>query len=166
MEKIFIERVVEAVKRAKRDALQIDGIETEPELFDAVAATLAVLELTGLGTAETPIANEAESVMALPETFAEWASHFNISTHYDRILAMMVYLHKNGKTSVTTSDIIGMYDKARWEKPANVADFLAKGAQRMLFTEAENTEKNESSLKLWRITRTGHSYFQSLKYEE
>src|SRR5262245_4201431 len=96
----------------------------DDEIFVSV---LAMLELMGdqiEGASESP----TRTNNALPETFAEWASHFSLKTHFERFLAILVYLFDRGKPAVTTNDVLTMYEKARWSKPANAADILAKGA--------------------------------------
>src|SRR5690348_15660523 len=161
MAEISLEEIREAIIRAKDEA-RLSGVEREH--IDAVAAALAILELTGLRSTKDFTDDQSSAFVSLPETFAEWTDRYNISTHTDRFLSVIVYLYERGKESVTTADIQEMYEKARWKKPANAADVFAKGADKKLFAEAEG--QNSEGLKLWRITRTGYRYFEELKLRE
>ena len=109
--------------------------------------------------------NAIDDFSPFPIVFAEWAQQYAIKTHYDRFLAIMNYLREQENVSrATTSDIAKMYDRARWKKPANLADVFAKGAERILFAEAE--VESEDGLKLWQMTRTGYEHLINLKVED
>jgi hypothetical protein len=99
-----------------------------------------------------------------PLIFAEWAQQFVLKTHFDKVLAIMLYLREHkGADMVNTADVIRMYEKARWKRPANMADVFAKGAERIYFTEAEET--TEEGLKMWQMTRTGYDYVLDKRME-
>lgn len=159
--KASFEAIREQFIFARQDA-EMAGVEEE--YIDGVASIAAMLQLIGIRDEEFA-ADDAASPLMLPQTFAEWASDYNLTTHYDRFLAAMVWLFRRGPKTATTTDIREMYDKARWKQPANAADVLAKGAEHMYFAEAEDTEGGNDGLKLWRLTRTGYEYFGSLRFE-
>lgn len=159
---VSIDQIRNAVLQARSEA-QIAGIDDE--YLDAVTAVLAVFDMTGLRDAQDD-SQATSPTLIIPETYAEWADNYNISTHYDRFLAAAVWLYNRGQATLTTTDILEMYDRARWKKPKNAADVFAKAAQRLYFTEAEEESNENDSQKSWRLTRTGLSYFQSLKYEQ
>lgn len=101
-------------------------------------------------------------VSEIAETFAEWAGKYQIENHYDRFMAIALYLLEiEGVESITTNDISRMYAKARWQKPKNLADVFAKAAEKLYFTDIE--EESSDGLKLWKLTRTGYTYFRSRK---
>lgn len=154
--------VQEAVLQAKSEALNA-GIPLEN--LDAVASTLATLALLGVRSKE---ANTIPSTIAVfPETFAEWSQHFDLKTHFDRFIAVAVYLFEQKQIkAVNTSDVAQMYSKARWQKPKNMADVFAKAAERILFAEAEDVTLSDEGLKAWQLTQTGYKYLLSLRKED
>lgn len=158
---LSLNQIREAAVRNRSEA-KLAGIEAE--YVDIVAAVMAVLELTGLRDPNMAKTEDARSILSLPETFAEWATNFNLSTHYDRFLAIMVWLFERGVTTVTTAEILEMYDKARWKRPANAADVFSKGAQRIYFAEVTEPNDGEIGLKSWRLTRTGFRHLSDLRY--
>jgi len=157
--KFSIREVQQAVRRAQDDVLSAGVPSGEAS---AVASVVAALQLLGNDGTQ---AQQASVPMNLTETFAEWAASFNLESHYDRFLAATVYLYDQKQMqSVNTSDVIRIFDNARWEKPKNPADVFAKAAKKMHFTEADSA--GEDGLKRWRLTRTGYNYFQSLRKED
>lgn len=160
---VTIERIQEKLVEARQEA-KLAGVP--PADLDAVAAVITVLEVIGLRGADSSVEVSSSGILsALPETFAEWANHYTIKTHYDRLLAIAVYLLQRGTETLTTADVHRMYEKARWRKPANPADTFAKAAEQMLVTEAEDPSESDDGLKLWRITRTGFQYFEGLRID-
>lgn len=148
----------------------------DPNDADGIAEVMVALNMmntynaTGLavvaGNQQT--ASPHQATPQFPETFGEWAKHYNLKSHFDRFLAIAVYqFERHGKSNFDTGTITEAYEKARWAKPKNMADVFAKAAapDKLYFAEAENADA-ESGLKQWRITRTGYEYFNSLKMED
>lgn len=105
------------------------------------------------------------SLPSIPETTAEWGKRFEDLSHTDKFVAIAGRLYeKTGQYIVTTDDVISVYEKARWKKPANPADAIAKAANRIFFAEPEEDDLPESDLKLWQFTRTGFNYYKQLVY--
>jgi hypothetical protein len=153
----------EAVIRAKK-AAQAAGVGASH--IDAVAAALAAVELLNNTEAEEQ-PTQMKSTPRLPETFGEWARKYALKSATDHFLAIAVYLYEfKQMEAITIHDIAQMYDKARWEKPKNLPDVFAKAAQRLHFAETdEPAEAGTKSLKMWRITRTGYDYLDSIRKE-
>ena len=150
-------RSIEEMFVSTKKELASQGIALEN--IDAVAAILAGFKLQSHND------GNAAKKHAIPQTFGEWAGGFTLDSHYDRFLAVAVYLFEQKEVqTITTADIVGYYDKARWDKPKNCADVFAKSAQKMLFTENE-TEEGKGIKGQWTITQTGYDYFQGLKKE-
>jgi hypothetical protein len=161
--KFTVQEIESAVVRAKNEAIET-GIS--PELVDPVASTMAALELLGVGSNNEQV-DLGSVIMELPETFGEWAGNYDLETHFDRFLAATVYLYeREGVQAVNTSDILRMYKKAHWNKPANAADVFAKSAERLLFTEVEEVDASENGQKVWSVTRTGYTHLHSLQKED
>lgn len=157
-----LQDVQNLVVRAKHEALQ-GGIAAEH--LDAVASALATLELLGIRSDRED--NGTSAPMLFPQTFGEWAQQFDLKTHFDRFIAITMYLHEQKQTqAINTNDIAQMYNKARWQKPKNMADVFAKGAERMYFAEADDVVTSDDGLKMWRLTRTGYNHLQGLRMEE
>lgn len=144
----------EAYKQARIQG-ELNGFSGEELTVFTSAVTLANLFFS-----KKP---RQEWAISFPVVFAEWAQDYVLKTHYDKVLAIMLYcMETEGQEQFTTSDIAFMYDKARWKKPANLADTLSKGAERIYFTEAG---ENEDSNKLWMLTQTGYTHLQTIKIE-
>lgn len=159
---VSVEQVRDAVIRARERVISsgVGGAEV-----DAIASTIAAIELIE-GRASNETAANTTPLLAFPETFAEWSADFNLESHYDRFLAAGIYLREKQRlASVNNDDIMQMYKKARWERPANPADVLAKAAKRLYFTEADTPSEGEETKRKWQVTRSGYEYFQTLKKE-
>ncbi len=101
-----------------------------------------------------------------PESFAEWATKYNLKTHIDHALAAAVYvcnqLHERGETIVfNNTSILEMYSKARWEEPKNIRMVLSQCADKMFFAEVEGIETKGRGTA-WRVTSTGRKHLESL----
>ena len=160
MTDISLVQVQEAVKRARNQVVGAGVMEDT----DLVTVTLAAVNL--LRENATPSNGHAKQTVAipLPETFAEWATGFQLENHSDRFLATLMYLfEKSEMKSATTDDILQLYKKARWEMPKNPADVMAKTAKRLLLTEDEDNNGGDDGKKRWRLTSTGYTHFLSLR---
>ena len=143
-----------AVIRAREIAIR-EGVQAEN--LDATASVIATIELLTNGNSKTAVQNSKKDFQ---ETFAEWADRYLMESHYDRFLAVAIYLREQKQVMGVNSANIGqLFDKARWSKPKNFADVFAKAAQKRLFVESDDTSADG---KLWQVTRTGYDYFQSL----
>ena len=156
---ISIGRIQEAVKRARQKVM------VDPNLEDAdlIIPTLAALEIL---QGHSQHGERTKPLPDFPETFAEWASNYELSGHNDQFITAIVYqFEKNQMQSVTTDDILQLYKKARWELPKNPSDVIMKAARRQHITEDDNQIGGEEGKKRWRITKTGYSHFQGLRKE-
>jgi len=157
-------KIIEGIfVQARRDAIDA---HVAPEYVDNVAAILAALQLKeGSFTSEHSEFPSAISIVAklpLRETIAEWAHQFSGLNHMDRFNAAASYLfEERHKDTFDTDDIIEIYSKARWNKPSNPADIMAKAAKRLFFAEADE-DKSDRGMKLWQLTNTGYDYYKSL----
>lgn len=159
------EQVLETVNRVQAELPESANWTAEEKQLANLLATVAtksVLELLQQKQAGAPTNHVADG--DFPVVFAEWAQQFTIKTHYDRFCAIMWYLREHkSERQVSTTEISQMYEKSRWKKPKNLADVFAKGAERLLFTEANR--QSDEGLKLWEITKTGHDHLMSLQME-
>lgn len=159
---VTIDEVREALNLARTRVLAAGVTGTD---VDALASTLAALELlNGTGpTLNTALAQSKS--FGLPPTFAEWAADYNLVNHYDRFLAVVVHRFETTQDmTFTTDDISEMYRKARWERAQNPSDVIAKAAKRLYFVEAD--EDDDAGKKRWRLTQSGYAHFQSLRVEK
>jgi len=157
--------IVGAVIRAQSEIHPSGSPVEDADHFISIVSqisTRATLDLLGVEMGNNT--QEVVAGMPLKQTFREWADQFTLKTHFDRFLAIMVYLwEKENRGTFVTTDITRMYDKARWKKPANMADVFAKGADRIFFAEAD--EVSVDGQKLWQMTRTGYEHLMNLQVE-
>ncbi|MBN1681315.1 MAG: hypothetical protein JW966_13615 [Anaerolineae bacterium] len=105
----------------------------------------------------------AYGIEDIPETFSEWAEQYALTSHRKRFVAIAVYCYRtSGQVHFDTHNMIEMYNKARWEKPTNPADIIAKAANSRFF-EVSSTE---NGLKKWQLTKTGFKYLDTLRISE
>ena len=157
------QHILDAVNEARHEIYYKDESPNDPETLLQMASAIATKATLKILGANIDGGNLSQSPIDFPLIFAEWAQKYNLKTHFDRFLAIMVYLReKEAQATVSTADIGRMYDKARWRKPANMADVFAKGADRIYFAEAD---ADDDGLKLWQMTRTGYDYLTSLRVE-
>lgn len=157
---VSIDEVRNAVLRAKEQVRSSGVTGTDVEVF---ASTIAAIELM---KSHDNGGNLTAVTLDFPETFAEWSSGFNLQSHYDRFVAIAVYLREKQQLStVNSDDIMQMYRKARWERPANPSDVLAKAAKRLFFAEDDSANEEVASKRRWQVTRSGHKYLQTLMKE-
>lgn len=156
--------IQDVVVRVKQSLHNTDIL---PEHLDSVASTMAFFELLNASNSNGQRKNDPSVGIMFPATFAEWTQRFSVKNHYERFLAATVYLmEQEGIKAVNTGHVGKMYEKARWKKPANMADVFAKAAEKVYFVEAPQEMVEEDGLKMWQITRTGYEYFQSLSLED
>jgi hypothetical protein len=111
------------------------------------------------------LATSSSSLTDIPETFAEWANHFDLQSHIDRFVATALYLMEyQNQALFTKNHIVSLYEKARWSKPKNPADVLGKAATQMFFEEVSVSEEDGS--KTWRLTKSGLRHLESLRKDE
>lgn len=164
MMNISDEAIQDAVWDAQREIFKPEWPPHNMEEFIRVVSEISTKAVLNLLGANKKGATDIVQQMDFPVVFAEWAQQFALKTHHERFLAAMFYLREREDVrAVSTAEIAAMYTKARWKKPANLADTFAKGAERLLFAEAEGASPD--GLKLWTLTRTGYEHLMSLKME-
>lgn len=147
-----IEQEVERVR------VEVSSQVRDPKNVEAIVSIVTAGNL--LSTNGRNMHHSSVAPIDVTETFAEWASRYDIVSHTDRFLAVAVYLYNKGEQDISTNRIMEMYSKARWMKPKNPADVIGKAANNKLFTESD--VQPEDGPRNWRITRTGFENFQGL----
>lgn len=154
---ITYQEVYKVVGRVQSRNPQFSEMSLDHQKLTASIATVAAQSVLELLEQNSSSIVPADDRSDFPLIFAEWAQRFIIKTHTDRFLAIMLWFREQENLhEVTTSIITYMYEKARWKKPANLADVFSKGADKLYFAEAET--ESEEGLKQWRMTRTGYDY--------
>lgn len=161
---ITYQEVFETVGRVQSQTREFEDLSPDHQKLAASIATIAaksVIELLERNSNRIVMNDDSSP---FPLVFAEWAQQYNPKTHFERFLTIMLWLkEQENVTEVTTSEIAYMYEKARWKKPANLADVFAKGAEKLFFAEADTD--HEEGLKQWRMTRTGYQYINNKHME-
>ncbi|MBI1256039.1 MAG: hypothetical protein GC204_01080 [Chloroflexi bacterium] len=139
------------------------------ENADMVAAAVVAFDRV-ISTIQKNGGSPSEIISApspMPETFAEWATHYGMKSHVDRYVVCAVYLYnQNPGSTVSINEIMDMYTKARWQKPKNPSDVFGKSAERLFFVSVDDASDRDTNLKMWRLTRTAMKHFETLKRED
>jgi hypothetical protein len=101
----------------------------------------------------------------IPQTTGEWGQPFKDRSHTERFVAAAVRIYKKtGQYIFTHNEIMDIYEKARWDKPQNPADAIAKAANRLFFAPPEESVE-EGDLKKWQLTNTGLAHYEEMLQE-
>lgn len=159
-----IDELYDIAVEAKREVAE-RGFTHEIEII--ISAIWASLKLDELAPEFVRQDNQpsASPLDEFPISFVEWAEDYDISNHRNKFLVAAGYLFENENIKeFTTSEIMDLYDQARWSRPQNPADVVGKAANGKLYTEVLNQEADsDNQRKTWRFTRTGFQRFQDLK---
>lgn len=101
------------------------------------------------------------SQQSFPEqTWEEIASECGRTmTDTERFLAVLVYRldHEDDTEGTDMPTALGFFQRARWNRPSNLAATANHAAGRGWVTQVGHSERR----KLWRCTRKGFEYFKS-----
>jgi len=139
-----IQRAKELVGGSAEDPLtQIAFGEVFRRLFDESYAAIREEPKSGLKPKD------------LPKQVSEFLATKNITTHIDRIVAILYYnYHRDGEPK-TVIELEEAYSNARVKPPKNFSDVLAQCIRKGFVVEIK--EKKDSK-KAWQITPTGEKF--------
>lgn len=95
--------------------------------------------------------------VALPMQISEFLAQKNITTHIDRIVAILYYQYHTGNELTTIAELGEAYSSARVRPPRNFSDFLAQCIRRGYVVEARDKKGDK---KAWQITPSGETFVE------
>ena len=107
-----------------------------------------------------PSPSQVEHRTALaPQTvqISEFLAQMKIDTETDRVATILYYHLHNGRESSTRAEILEAYATARFKRPTNLSDVIARCIRKGHVIEAP--EKKDGQ-KAWQITVTGEKYVE------
>ena len=147
------EEVQNKIQQAKE---LVGGSPEDPLTQIAVGEVLRMLlqepSVSAMGEAGT----QAKPV-ALPVQVSVFLSQKNISTHIDRIVAILYYQYHTGNELTTVAELEEAYSSARVGSPRNFSDVLAQCIRRGYVVEAKDKKDGK---KAWQITSDGENFVE------
>jgi len=93
----------------------------------------------------------------LTPQLSEFLAQLNITTHVDRVVAILYHRYHSGDGLTTVEDFDEAYSDARVKAPQNFSDVLGQCIRRGYVVEAK--EKKEGK-KAWQITPSGEKFVE------
>lgn len=96
--------------------------------------------------------------VALPAQISEFLAQLNITTHIDRIVAILYYQYHTGNNLTTIAELEEAYSSARVRAPRNFSDVLAQCIRKGYVVEAKDKKEGK---KAWQITSLGEKFVET-----
>jgi hypothetical protein len=94
---------------------------------------------------------------ALPTQISEFLVGKNITTHIDRVVAILYYSYRKSNEPATIAELEEAYSNARVKQPRNFSDLLATCIRKGYVVEARDKKDGK---KAWQITLTGEKFVE------
>lgn len=147
----------EEVMRKIEEAKALVGGNTQDPLTqiafgEVLRMLLQQYSQPGVGQTERKTALTAQGVQ-----ISEFLAQSKIGSETDRVATILYYHLHNGRDSSTRAEILEAYATARFRRPTNLSDVIARCIRKGHVIEAQ--EKKDSQ-KAWQITVTGEKYVE------
>ena len=96
--------------------------------------------------------------VALPARLSVFLAQLNITTHIDRIVAILYYQYHTGNKLTTITELGEAYSDARVKPPRNFSDLLARCIRKGHVVEAKDKKDGK---KAWQITSLGEEFVET-----
>jgi len=94
----------------------------------------------------------------LPTQISQFLAQKNITSHIDRIVAILYYHYHTGNETTTVAELREAYSSARAKPPRNFSDFLGECIRKGYVVEAK---EKKGGKKAWRVTTDGEDLVES-----
>lgn len=147
----------EEIKRKIEEAKALVGGDTRDPLTqiafgEVLRMLLQQYSQPSVSQTERKIALAAQSVQ-----ISEFLAQKKIESETDRIVSILYHHLHNGRDSSTRAEILEAYATARFRRPTNLSDVIARSIRKGHVIEAQ--EKKDGQ-KAWQITGTGEKYVE------
>ena len=95
---------------------------------------------------------------ALPAQLSVFLAQLNITTHIDRIVAILYYQYHTGNKLTTIAELEGAYSSVRVRAPRNFSDILAQCIRNGYVVAAKDKKDGK---KAWQITSFGEKFVET-----
>jgi hypothetical protein len=147
----------EEVRKKIEEAKALVGGDTRDPLAQiAFGEVLRIL----LQQCSQPSVSQAErktTIAAQSVQISEFLAQKKIENETDRVATILYYHLHNGRDSSTRAEILEAYATARFRRPTNLSDVIARCIRKGHVIEAQ--EKKDGQ-KAWQITVTGEKYVE------
>lgn len=147
------EEIQNKIQQAKE---LVGGTPEDPLTQIAFGEVFRVLLQESLVMAREEVKAEIKH-KALPTQLSEFLAGRNITTHVDRIVAILYYQYHKGIELTTVAELEGAYSNARVRPPRNFSDLLANCIRRGYVVESKDKKDGK---KAWQITPTGQKFVE------
>lgn len=148
------EEIQNKIQQAKE---LVGGTPEDPLTQIAFGEVFRVLLQESLVMAREEVKAEIKH-KALPTQLSEFLAGKNITTHLDRIVAILYYQYHKGNSLTTIVELEEAYSNARVKAPRNFSDVLAQCIRRGYVVEAKDKKDGK---KAWQITPTGEEFVEA-----
>jgi hypothetical protein len=147
----------EEIKRKIEEAKALVGGDTRDPLAqiafgEVLRMLLQQYSQPSVSQTERKTAPAAQSVQ-----ISEFLAQRKIKNETDRVATILYYHLHNGRGSSTRAEILEAYATARFRRPTNLSDVIARCIRKGHVIEAR--EKKDGQ-KAWQITVTGEKYVE------
>jgi len=135
----------------------VGGSPEDPFMQIAFGEVLRVLLQKPSASTMGEVKLQAKPV-ALPAQHSEFLAQLNITTHIDRIVAILYYQYHTGNKLTTIAELEEAYSSARVRAPRNFSDVLAQCIRKGYVVEAKDKKDGK---KAWQITSLGEKFVET-----
>jgi len=126
----------------------VGGSPEDPFMQTAFGEVLRVLLQEASASPMEEVKLQAKPV-ALPAQLSEFLAQLNITTHIDRIVAILYYQYHTGNKLTTIAELEEAHSSARVRLPRNFSDILAQCIRKGYVVVARDRKDGK---KAWQIT--------------
>jgi hypothetical protein len=136
----------------------VGGSPEDPFVQIAFGEVLRVLLQEPSASTMGEVKLQQAKPVALPAQLSEFLAQLNITTHIDRIVAILYYQYHTGNELTTIAELEEAYSSARVRAPRNFSDVLAQCIRKGYAVEAKDRKDGK---KAWQITSLGEKFVET-----
>jgi len=149
---------IEEIRNKIQQARELVGDNPEDPLTQiAFGEVLRVLLQEPFASPTGEVELQAE-LGALPAQLSVFLAQLNITTHIDRIVAILYYQYHIGNKLTTIAELEEAYSSARVRAPRNFSDILAQCIRNGYVVTAKDKKDGK---KAWQITSLGEKFVET-----
>jgi hypothetical protein len=147
----------EEVRRKIEEAKTLVGGDTQDPLTQIAFGEVLRMLLQQYSQPSVSQTERKTALAAQSVQISEFLAQRKIESENDRVATILYYHLHNGRGSSTNAEILEAYATARFRRPTNLSDVIARCIRKGHVIEAR--EKKDGQ-KAWQITVTGEKYVE------
>jgi hypothetical protein len=147
----------EQIKRKIEEAKALVGGDTRDPLTQIAFGEVLRMLLQQYSQPSVSQTERKTALAAQSVQISEFLAQRKIESETDRIATILYYYLHNGRGSSTTAEILEAYATARFRRPTNLSDVIARCIRKGHVIEARERKEGQ---KAWQITVTGEKYVE------